>query len=52
MATQVLKIGSKYNGGEVKAINKNGVLVLKGSYTRLCLLSEVEKELRRKGVTK
>lgn len=52
MATQVLKIGSKLAGGEVKAIFKDGVTVLKGSYVRFCLKDEVEKELKRKGVTK
>lgn len=52
MATQVLKIGSKLAGGEVKSIHKDGVFVLKGSYTRFCLKDEVERELKRKGVTK
>lgn len=52
MATQILKVGSQFSGGVIKEIRKNGVLVLKGTYTRLCLLSEIEKELKRKGVTK
>lgn len=52
MTTQVLKVGSQFNGGVIKDIRKNGVLLLNGDYTRLCLLSEVEKELKRKGVTK
>lgn len=52
MATQILKVGSQFGGGVVKAVFKSGIMTMKGSYTRFYPKAEVEKELQKKEATK